>query len=1343
MAEYIDDSAEQSGPASDDESEGSGDDEDSFINNESDDSDGDAHRQCDNPAPADSDADDNSSNNDHSDDTDSSDGSDGSDADGSDADTGGSDTDDDGIIVRGNGRGSKRVLQSDSDSDDQPAPKQAKPVDVDTDFPLFTRAAAETAYNCARRTHPDDHVVLVQTMRPDGDGKTTYRFGVLMADEIETLHRQGTNRQLYEILRDDYRKPYVDWEELIEAPTAGEAIDIGDALINKFLNGPFKQVMAAFGVPGYTADPDRDALGRSCGRVDRDGTIVFKYSLHFIVNGLGRLNGATGGVTGFGHRLVDAVQRHPDPEVRALIKSAKAGSKDNVFDPTVYKSRQAFKLVFNGKPGVSPDRIQVPGGGKGSATAARFLVSHDPGMATWKVLKTPPPLEGDPFAPADDTASSSSGSVARSASQPGNADNQAGTSCWLAARYADAVVLPADITDPDPDKLEHLVAGLALGVPYNVHWGLGMAIQQASGSFELWWAYPLREVAAFGWGNLPMAKKKAKMQADWKKCKASGPGIDWLRKCAAISCPAIKAAIDRRRDAELAAMPSVTARGAGFTGFESDADDEDEEMPSQSEREEADGQQPQHEEDPPAQDPPPYIPDNWRANEGHVVIPVAQHDAGKYLPKGILAEALGVTNVVCLDIRCGAGKTTVFKDFLLQYLADHPEHRVIVMSANRCYAWWVTEELAEHEFECYMEGKPAKARRLVLSLESICKGFGPPDGDAPEAPYHQCDLLFVDVCTAIAANMSGDSPLWTGGRAILQIQTIINLVRQAGQIVVADAYLETAASMPAIVAAIRPDDDDILTIASAYRPPNRPARWTGDPFVLVLEIEKALRAGKKILVPCASNGFLVRLVDYLVKRGVLRGKVVMKKRQRVYTEEDAENTPGKARAKVYNKHNKLPKEAFNVDEDWGEVLDPALAEGGAIFFTGTIQVGVSVHIPVDMVLAHLSPYPGTPPPRGMLQAIHRARTFKTLVVCLEERRGRPSHAEPTTADGIDALHDSAKSILTHAMSLRDAELPADFGVVGVDGDDTTALEAIAKAVCENTAETNRGNQDMSAEFWRLADQDSIINDGEILHTVLEGSPEKQTWDACEVEEDLCLNVRNGEDIESWTQDEVEAFEAMEACERDTSDYECKRRSDWFCNGLGEHLDLFDMVWQTPGWGKFYYTMLRFGRCLRHPDTFGAGFEANFLQGRQRWSETRRNQADAPKYAYQILTRLGLLDNVGKEFRDDDLRVAGTAQWIDGFRDTEAKLVIAKGDPQKRLKTARDTKNDRRKLIVPVELLLGQAFGLELTSVRSEKRVDRKKIPNYKYRFAFPKLEREDNRQFPAGTWKTIMDAGKI
>ena len=46
-------------------------------------------------------------------------------------------------------------------------------------------------------------------------------------------------------------------------------------------------------------------------------------------------------------------------------------------------------------------------------------------------------------------------------------------------------------------------------------------------------------------------------------------------------------------------------------------------------------------------------------------------------------------------------------------------------------------------------------------------------------------------------NYKADSPLWTGGRAILQIQTVINLLRNAGQIVVADAYLETAASMPA------------------------------------------------------------------------------------------------------------------------------------------------------------------------------------------------------------------------------------------------------------------------------------------------------------------------------------------------------------------------------------------------------------------------------------------------------------------------------------------------------------------------------------------------------------------
>ena len=87
------------------------------------------------------------------------------------------------------------------------------------------------------------------------------------------------------------------------------------------------------------------------------------------------------------------------------------------------------------------------------------------------------------------------------------------------------------------------------------------------------------------------------------------------------------------------------------------------------------------------------------------------------------------------------------------------------------------------------------------------------------------------------------------------------------------------------MAAIRPDDE-ILTISSAYRPPTRPVRWTGVPLLLVLEIEKALRAGqragKKIFVPCASNTFLVlRLVDYLVRRGVLRGKWGMKKRQRV------------------------------------------------------------------------------------------------------------------------------------------------------------------------------------------------------------------------------------------------------------------------------------------------------------------------------------------------------------------------------------------------------------------------------------------------------------------------------
>ena len=39
--------------------------------------------------------------------------------------------------------------------------------------------------------------------------------------------------------------------------------------------------------------------------------------------------------------------------------------------------------------------------------------------------------------------------------------------------------------------------------------------------------------------------------------------------------------------------------------------------------------------------------------------------------------------------------------------------------------------------------------------------LGLSEGDAPNAVVHshKCDLLFIDECTAIAANMSGDSPL--------------------------------------------------------------------------------------------------------------------------------------------------------------------------------------------------------------------------------------------------------------------------------------------------------------------------------------------------------------------------------------------------------------------------------------------------------------------------------------------------------------------------------------------------------------------------------------------------------
>lgn len=64
----------------------------------------------------------------------------------------------------------------------------------------------------------------------------------------------------------------------------------------------------------------------------------------------------------------------------------------------------------------------------------------------------------------------------------------------------------------------------------------------------------------------------------------------------------------------------------------------------------------------------------------------------------------------------------------------------------------------------------------------------------------------------------------------------------------------------------------------------------------------------------------------------------------------------------------------------------------------------------------------------------------------------------------------------------------------------------------------------------------------------------------------------------------------------------------------------------------------------------SGFKREFLQGRQQFTETRQHQEDAPKYAYEIMSRLGLLEDVTKPFRDADLRSEGTKQWIDEFRD---------------------------------------------------------------------------------------------
>ena len=123
------------------------------------------------------------------------------------------------------------------------------------------------------------------------------------------------------------------------------------------------------------------------------------------------------------------------------------------------------------------------------------------------------------------------------------------------------------------------------------------------------------------------------------------------------------------------------------------------------------------------------LTDDW-ADTGRAVVPVAQHDAGpdgvrRYLPKGIVAKAFEHTDVVFLSIRCGGGKTTVFKDYLVAYLAANPGARVVVMSANRTYAWWVTNELTDLGFRCYMDKglDPAVTRRLVVSLESIVKGM--------------------------------------------------------------------------------------------------------------------------------------------------------------------------------------------------------------------------------------------------------------------------------------------------------------------------------------------------------------------------------------------------------------------------------------------------------------------------------------------------------------------------------------------------------------------------------------------------------------------------------------------
>ena len=172
-------------------------------------------------------------------------------------------------------------------------------------------------------------------------------------------------------------------------------------------------------------------------------------------------------------------------------------------------------------------------------------------------------------------------------------------------------------------------------------------------------------------------------------------------------------------------------------------------------------------------------------------------------------------------------------------------------------------------------GVVAAVTRVVpgraVSLESVVKGFGAEGGPT----YTGCDLLIMDECTALAANTSGDSPLWQNRNTtpVKAIQTMINLIRSAAKLLACDANLETGPIMVNVVVKIRPADT-AMVVSSAYVPPERAVRCTGDPFTLALRMEQDMQAGKRIVAAIASKKVEKKVIKYLVQRSVPRGKLI-------------------------------------------------------------------------------------------------------------------------------------------------------------------------------------------------------------------------------------------------------------------------------------------------------------------------------------------------------------------------------------------------------------------------------------------------------------------------------------